>query len=91
MPLYCYVGRDGRDGGARRPAARPEHLAHVAKLSVRYAGPLLDAAGTPRGSLIVFEAASFEEAQRLAHADPYIALGVFERVEVYETKQAAPA
>ena len=91
MPLYCYVGRDGSEGRARRPGARPRHLSHLERLDVRFAGPLLDADGAPCGSLIVFEAASFAEASRLANADPYLEAGVFERVEVFETKQVLPA
>ena len=91
MPLYCYVGHDGADGAARRPEARPRHVDHLARLDVRFAGPLLDDEGRPRGSLIVFEAAGFDEARRIAHADPYLALGVFDRIDVYVTQQVLPA
>ena len=91
MPLFCYVGYDGPDGLANRPDARPQHLAHAEKLDARFVGPLLDDAGTPRGSLFVFEAPNFESAQAIASADPYLELGVFERVEVFETKQVFPA
>jgi uncharacterized protein YciI len=95
MPLFCYVGHDGPEGLARRPDVRPRHLAHLDPLAgagrVRYAGPLLDDRGDPRGSLIVFEAADLAEARRIAESDPYLTEGVFERVDVYETRQVLPA
>ena len=94
MPLFCYVGHDGPDGLAKRPDVRPAHLAHMAPLAaegrVRYAGPLLDAGGQPRGSLVMFEAPDYAEAKRIAEGDPYLAEGVFERVDVFETKQVLP-
>ena len=91
MPLFCYVGYDGPDGLEKRPEARPKHLAHAEKLAARFVGPLLDDASSPCGSLCVFEADDFETARRIANADPYLELGVFERVEVFETKQVFPA
>ena len=94
MPLFCYVGHDGPDGIAKRPDVRPKHLAHLNPLAdagrIQYAGPLLDAAGNPSGSLIVFEAPDFGEARGIAEADPYLLQGVFERIEVYETRQVLP-
>ena len=95
MPLYCYLGQDGPDSLAKRPDARPAHLAHLEPLAqagrVRFAGPLLDDQGNPCGSLIVLEAEDYAEASRIAQADPYLERGVFERVDVYETKQVFPA
>ena len=91
MPLFCCVGYDGPEGLAKRPEARPRHLAHAEQLDARFVGPLIDDAGTPRGSLFVFEAPDFESARRIATSDPYLELGVFERIEVFETKQVFPA
>ena len=91
MPLFCYVGYDGPDGLAKRPDARPQHLAHAKKLDARFVGPLLNDSGEPCGSLFVFEASDFESARAIAGADPYLELGVFERIEVFETKQVFPA
>ena len=48
------------------------------------AGPLFaDDGKTPRGSLIVLEAASLEEARALAARDPYVVEGVFARHDVH--------
>jgi len=91
MPLFCYVGYDGPDGLAKRPDARPQHLAHAEKLDSRFVGPLLDETGSPCGSLFIFEAEDFASAQEIAGADPYLELGVFARVEVFQTKQVFPA
>ncbi len=91
MPLFCYVGYDGPDGLAKRPDTRPLHLAHAEKLDARYVGPLIGEAGNPCGSLFVFEAADFAAARSIANADPYLEHGVFERVEVFATKQVFPA
>ncbi len=95
MPLFIYVGHDGAQGLRRRPEARPKHLEHLRGLSeqgrVRFAGPLLDELGDPRGSLILFEAPDLAAAKQIAETDPYLTLGVFERVEVHATKQVLPA
>ena len=91
MPLFCYVGYDGPDGLAKRPDARPKHLAHAEALDARFVGPLIDANGDPCGSLFVFSADDFDAARAIANADPYLELGVFERVEVFETKQVFPS
>ena len=95
MGLFVYVGHDGPNAPERRPAVRPRHLAHLEPLEaagrIRFAGPLLDAEGAPRGSLIVFEAADLAEARSIAEGDPYLGEGVFERVVVHETRQVFPS
>ena len=94
MPFYAFIGRDGKQGLERRKLYRAAHLDSLQDLEVdgriRHAGPLLDAAGQPIGSLIVFEAASLEDACELAAADPYVVHEVFERYEVRETKVVFP-
>jgi uncharacterized protein YciI len=94
MPVFAMIGWDVPDSGALRQRHRPAHLANleglVAAGRVRHAGPLLDAGGTPRGSLVLFEAESLEAARRLAAADPYVTGGVFARHEVHETRRVLP-
>ncbi|TIU11566.1 MAG: hypothetical protein E5W44_10355, partial [Mesorhizobium sp.] len=46
------------------------------------AGPFLDAAGKPDGSLVMIEAPDMAGAQALAAADPYAKAGLFESVEI---------
>lgn len=87
MPLFTIIGHDGPRGLERRPAVRPRHLEHLRPLDaagrIAIAGPVFaDDGRTPRGSLIVVEAASLDEARDLAARDPYVVEGVFERYEV---------
>ncbi|WHZ22986.1 MAG: hypothetical protein OJF47_002098 [Nitrospira sp.] len=88
---FVILGFDSPDGQAKRKIHRPAHLARLAPLNqegkVILAGPFTDQAG----SLIIIEADSIEEAQRIAHEDPYTIHGVFERVEVHPFQQVLPA
>ena len=94
MPLYCYRGRDGDRGLELRKDHRDEHLAHLRKLDeqgrVVFGGPLIDEGGNPCGSLIVIEAPDLASAREIAESDPYVTLGVFADLEVFETKQVFP-
>lgn len=94
MGRYVLIGRDGADGLARRKLHREAHLANLRPLAdagrVAYAGPLLDEAEQPCGSVIVFEAESLEAARRFAATDPYVVHGVFASHEVFASKQVFP-
>jgi uncharacterized protein YciI len=95
MPLFVIVGHDGPDALVKRPEVRPRHLEHLAPFSragrVVVAGPLFaDDGKTPRGSLIVLEAASLEEARATAARDPYVVEGVFARHDVHPFTQVFP-
>jgi uncharacterized protein YciI len=94
MPLYAMIGRDGPRGLELRKQHREAHLAGLEPLAmagrIRHAGPLRDESGQPCGSLVVFEAASLDEARRLAAADPYVVEGVFQSHEVFETAVVFP-
>lgn len=87
---FVILGFDGPDGEAKRKIYRSDHLAKLEPLDrqgrVILAGPLTD----KTGSLIVIEADSLEEAQRLAQEDPYTVNGVFERIEVHPFTQVFP-
>lgn len=90
MPTYALIGHDGPRGRELRKHHREAHLTRLEAIAregrIRHAGPLLDDAGLPRGSLVVFDAESLEAAKALAAADPYVSEGVFERYAVYETR-----
>ena len=94
MPFYAFIGHDGEEGLERRNLHREAHLESLRDLEaagrIRHAGPLLDDAGRPIGSLIVFEAPSLEQAHARAAADPYVVHEVFERYEVCETRVVFP-
>ena len=97
---YLIEGYDGSDVLPQRLAARPEHLARLHAL--RDEGRLMLAGPCPAidsedpgpagfsGSLIVAEFASLEAAKAWADADPYVAAGVYVRVDVRPFKRVLP-
>lgn len=94
MPHFAIIGRDGPRGAELRKRHRVAHLAGMEPLSaagrIVHAGPLLDEAGQPQGSLIVLEAADLAEARAIAARDPYVVEKVFATHEVIETKVVFP-
>jgi uncharacterized protein YciI len=92
VPLFVYIGRDSARGLELRKQHRPAHLDHIATLGsrVRFGGPLLDENGNPCGSLVILEDDDLASARKTAESDPYLVTGVFESVEVNETKQVVP-
>ncbi|MBN8715853.1 MAG: YciI family protein [Xanthomonadales bacterium] len=97
---YVIEGYDGQDVLAQRLAARPAHLVRLQAL--RDAGRLLLAGPCPAidaedpgpagfsGSLVVAEFPSLEDAHAWADADPYVAAGVYARVEVRPFRKVLP-
>jgi len=94
MALFVLIGRDGARGAELRPRHREAHLDNLRPLAdagrVAFAGPLLDEAGRPCGSLVVFDAPDLESARRFAATDPYAVEGVFERWEVLGARRVFP-
>jgi hypothetical protein len=94
MGIFVLVGRDGARGAQLRKQHREAHLANLRPLAdaghVIFAGPLLDDAGEPCGSLIVFEAESLEAARRFAASDPYVVQRIFASHEVFGSRQVLP-
>lgn len=97
---YVIEGYDGADVLSRRLGVRAEHLARLTALRdagrLQLAGPCpaIDAedpgpAGFS-GSLVVAEFESLEAARAWADADPYVAAGVYERVEVRPFRRVLP-
>lgn len=82
--LFALLCEDRPDAGPLRADTRAAHLDHLKGLgaALRFAGPFLDADGKPTGSLLVVEAASEDEARRLADADPHARAGLFATVTV---------
>ena len=98
---YALVGHDVPDSLEKRLAARPAHLERLAALQAE--GRLLLAGPFPAidsvdpgpagftGSLIVAEFASLDAARAWADADPYVAAGVYARVDVKPFRKVLPA
>jgi uncharacterized protein len=97
---YVIEGYDGDDVLAARLQARARHLERLVEL--RDAGRLLLAGPCPRidaddpgpagfsGSLVVAEFDSLQAAREWADADPYVAAGVYARVEVRPFRRVLP-
>lgn len=82
--LFAIICRDRPGALELRQAARPAHLDWIERhrAAVVTAGPMLDAAGSPVGSLFLVEAADEAAARAFAEADPYKAAGLFAEVEI---------
>ncbi len=84
--LYAFICTDKPEEGlALRRQNRREHLAYLKALGdrMKLAGPFMNEDGSePRGSLVVVEAETLEEAQAIADNDPYARAGVFANVEI---------
>lgn len=89
---YAIEGHDDKAVLDKRAAARPAHLARL--VALRDAGRLLVAGPCPAidavdpgpagfsGSLVIAQFPSLDEARVWADADPYVAAGVYARVDV---------
>ena len=97
---YLIHGIDHPQSLAGRKSARPAHLARLEALRdagrLKLAGPLpaIDAedpgpAGFT-GSVIVAEFGSLAEARAWADADPYVAAGVYARVDISPLRVVLP-
>lgn len=97
---YLIEGHDGPDVLQARQQARPAHLARLQALCdtgrLLLAGPCpaIDAedpgpAGFS-GSLVVAEFGSLQAAREWADADPYVAAGVYQRVDVRPFRPVLP-
>jgi len=88
--IFVVIGKD-KAGGEPRRRHRAAHLEFIAdhQAPVIYAGPLIED-GRMVGSLFVFDVE--DRAALGAHLarDPYFAEGIFETVEVYESKWMVP-
>jgi uncharacterized protein len=82
--LYALLCTDKPASVDLRMAVRPEHLAYLGSLGskMKAAGPFLDDAGSPTGSLVIIEAESRAEAEAMAAKDPYAIAGLFASVEI---------
>ena len=97
---YAIEGFDGAEVLPKRLAARPEHLARLTAL--RDQGRLLLAGPCPAidaedpgpagfsGSIVIAEFGSLDDARAWADADPYVAAGVYARVEVRPFRKVLP-
>jgi uncharacterized protein len=84
MPHFILTCLDKPGALDVRLANRPAHLAYLEAQSavLRVAGPLLDDAGSPIGSLLIVETDDRDGAAAFAADDPYAAADLFESVTI---------
>lgn len=86
--IFVLICKDKPGHLQTRVDTRPEHIAYLTRLKeagkIRFAGPFLDTAGKPSGSMIAVEADSRAEAEGIATDDPYSKAGLFETVTVHQ-------
>ena len=82
--LFAMIAKDKPGSIDKRLEVRPVHLQHLESLgqTLRLAGALLDAEGTPEGSLMVVEAATLDAATTIFNADPFVTEGIFDSIEI---------
>lgn len=97
---YAIEGHDGTDVLEKRLAVRAAHLERL--VTLRDAGRLLLAGPCPAidapdpgpagysGSIVIAEFESLTDARAWADADPYVAAGVYARVDVRPFRPVLP-
>ncbi len=82
--LFALICTDKLNSLDLRMKIRPEHVDYLTGLGSRMkaAGPFLDESGSPNGSLVIIEAETRAEAERMAAADPYAKAGLFAETEI---------
>ena len=94
MPLFIFIGHDGPDGLERRKAHRERHVAHLETLNrdgqLVFGGPIRDESDRSIGAVLVLDAPDLAAARAIVKRDPYVAGGVFERVEISHFVRAFP-
>lgn len=83
--LFALICADKPGALEIRKATRPAHLDWLKSLgpALKFAGPFLTSDGAgPCGSLIVFEAASLDQARMTAAGDPYARAGLFATADI---------
>jgi len=84
--IFVLICKDKPDHLQLRLDNRPAHVAYLNGLNaaggLKFAGPFLDEAGKPCGSMVAIEAADLASAQAVADNDPYAKAGLFESVRI---------
>jgi uncharacterized protein YciI len=82
---FILIAHDKPGGLPLRLATRPAHLTYWEQevgAKLLFGGPLLGDDGNPKGSILVVDAADDAQAKAYFDADPFIAAGLFQSVEI---------
>ncbi|TFI60314.1 hypothetical protein E2493_00980 [Sphingomonas parva] len=87
---FVVIGKDKGAGELRR-RHRASHLRFVAgeQDKIVYAGPLIED-GRMIGSVFIFDMADRAALDAYLAGDPYFAEGIFETIEIYESRWMVP-
>lgn len=87
---FVVIGKDKQQSELRLKA-RPGHLGYVADKQhlIVYAGPLIKE-GRMIGSVFIFDLPDRAALDAYLSADPYFRDGIFETVEIYESRWMVP-
>ncbi len=87
---FVVIGKDPPGGDPRR-RHRPAHLAFVEghQAKIVYGGPLIED-GAMIGSIFVFDLPNRAALDAYMAEDPYFTPGIFERIEIYESRWMVP-
>jgi uncharacterized protein YciI len=87
LQLYLFCARDRDDAGSLRASVREAHRAWIRREDTAcrcvLGGPLFGERGEMAGTALVFEAESASAVADFMAGDPYMAAGLFERVEIW--------
>lgn len=91
MTHYFLIQYIQAGSSALREEKRGEHIAYRKGLggALALAGPLLDDAGAPVGSVIILGAPSKDDAQRIATGDPFVKAGLLKLDSIKPMRIAA--
>lgn len=81
---FILIAHDRADGLSLRKQVRADHLAYLEGIAgnVVFAGPMLDDAGAPCGSMLVYEAPDRATVDAMVANDPYTTAGLFGQTEL---------
>ncbi len=85
--LWAIYSEDRDDGLPIRKANRDAHIAYAAGFDIVVAGPILDPAGEMRGSLLLVDMPSREDADAFVANDPYTVAGLSKYHRIWAFRQ----
>jgi len=91
MTQYFLIRYRQTGSNELREEKRGDHVAYRKGLgaALALAGPLLDDAGKPVGSVIILGAADREQAERIATGDPFVVAGLLQLDSIEAMRIAA--
>ena len=89
MKTFIIICEDKKNSLKKRLANREHHLAHLKSLKkdLVLAGPTLDKAGNPNGSLLIINSLNKIELKKFLQKDPYVKENLFKNILIKNFKR----